>query len=208
MLKLYTAPGACSTACHIALQEAGIPFETKIVSWEDGFVDSKEFLKMNPKGYVPFLEIDASKTLSEGVAIMQYIADQAPEKKLMPTNGFERFKAIEMLNYIATELHKGFSPLFMAEHVVQDEIARKQFVENCTKILTEKFNFVENYLEGKNFALGTQYSIVDGYLFTVLSWSKHVNISLSPWKNIVNHQNRIYERVATQRALKAEGLLK
>jgi glutathione S-transferase len=207
MLKLYTAAGACSTACHIALQEAGIPFESKVVDFESGFFESKDFLNVNAKGYVPFLEIGQGKTLTEGTAIMQYIADQAPEKNLMPVKGYERAKAQEWLNFVATEIHKPLSSLFMAETLVPDATARAHFVNTVITTLKTRFEIVNNALEGKTFVMGDTYSVADGYLFTVMSWNKHLNIDLSAYKNIVNFQNRIYERPATQRAFKAEGLL-
>lgn len=207
MLKLYTAAGSCSTACHIALQEAGIPFESKLVEFDTGFFDSKDFLSANPKGYVPFLEIGQGCTLTEGAAIMQYVAEQAPEKNLMPTKGFERFKALEWLNFVATELHKPMGSLFMAETLVPDATARGHFVETVTQMLKARFDFINTKLDGNNFLMGEQYCIADGYLFTILSWAKHLKIDLSAYKNIVNFQNKVYERPATQRAFKAEGLL-
>jgi len=208
MLKLYTAPGACSTACHIALQEAGIPFESKVVEFDSGFFDSKDFIAANPKAYVPFLEIGQGKSLTEGTAIMQYIADQAPEKNLMPAKGFERSKAQEWLNFVATEIHKPLGSLFMAETLVPDATARTHYVDVVTNILKNRFEYINTSLQGHNFVNGDQYSVADGYLFTVLTWTQHLKIDLSAYKNIVNFQNRIYERPATQRAFKAEGLLK
>jgi glutathione S-transferase len=207
MLKLYTAPGACSTACHIALQEAGVPFETKVVDFESGFLDSKDFLAINAKGYVPFLEIGQGRTLTEGTAILQYIAAQAPEKNLIPTKGFEHFKALEWLNYVATEVHKPMSSLFMAETLVPDATARKHFVNVVHQRLADQFSYLNTSLEKHSYILGDHYSVVDGYAFMILSWTKHLNIDLSKYKNIVNFQNRIYERPATQRAFKAEGIL-
>jgi glutathione S-transferase len=207
MLKIYTAPGACSTACHIALQESGIPFEAKVVSFESNFFESKEFLKVNPKGYVPFLEIDQVKNLTEGTAILQYIAEQVPNKNLIPTQGFERFKALEWLNYVATEIHKRMGSLFAVEYLVSDKNAQVDYTKNVIEMITPKLDYVNKALEGKNFVLGNNYSVVDAYLFTILSWPQHLKIDLSPWKNIVNFQSRIYARPATQAVLKAEGVL-
>lgn len=208
MLKLYTAPGACSTACHIALQESGVPFETKVISFEDGYLESKEYARINPKGYVPFLEIDSTKNLSEGTAILQYIADQAPDLNLIPNKGFEKYKAQEWLNYIATEIHKPMGRLFSVEDTFSEPVARTELVNSVTAHLKDQFNYVNTQLEGKNFIFGSQYSVVDSYLFTVMSWTNHLKIDLSSYKSIVGFQNRVYERPATQRAFKAEGLLK
>jgi glutathione S-transferase len=208
MLKLYTAPGACSTACHIALQEAGIPFESKVVEFDSGFFDSKDFLKANPKGYVPFLEIAPGKSLTEGTAILQYIAEQVPEKNLMPSKGFERNKAQEWLNFVATEIHKPLGGLFMAETLVPDAAARTHYVDTVVKTLKTRFDYINTSLQGHHYVMGDQYSVADGYLFTVLTWTQHLKIDLSPYQNIVNFQNRIYERPGTQRAFKTEGLLK
>lgn len=207
MIKLYTAAGSCSTASHIALQESGVPFETQIVTFDSGFLETKEMLVLNPKGYVPFLAVDAGKGLAEGSAILQYIAELAPEKNLFPTKGFERFKALEWLNFTATELHKTIGGLFSAETLVPDETARKQYVETVHGMLSPKLAYLDQSLEAKNFILGQTYSVVDAYLFVVLGWTKYLNIDLSPYKNIVSFQGRVLERPATQRAMKAEGIL-
>lgn len=210
MMKLYTAAGACSTACHIALQESGVPFETKMMSFDSGDFDAPAFVALNPKGYVPMLEIESGKILNEGAAILQYIADQAPEKNLFPVKGFEKYKALEWLNYISTELHKGFSPLFSADRVfggAEMEAAKAKYIASTLENLNERFQYVNQALEGKNYILGNQYSVVDAYLFTVLSWAKWTNVDLSSYKNIVSFQGRVFERPGTQRAFKTEGLL-
>jgi glutathione S-transferase len=208
MLKLYTAPGACSTACHIVLQESGVPFETKVLSFEGNDFESKDFLKMNPKGYVPFLEIDSQRSIAEGTAIMQYVADQAPESNLMPTKGFERYKGLEWLNFIATECHKTFGSFFMVDTIFKNEEGKKEYVEFTTAKMKDKLDFINASLEGKDYLMGKTFTVADAYLFTIMNWSQHLKFDLSPWKNVVNFQNRVYARPATQRAFKAEGLLK
>ncbi len=206
MLKLYTSAGSCSMASHIALQEAGIPFEIQMVDFDSGFMETKEVVAMNPKGYVPFISIDSEKVLTEGSAILQYIAEQAPDKNLFPTKGMERFKALEMLNYTATEIHKTIGGLFMAETLVKDEAARKEYVATVHGLLKPKFELLNTTLSAKKFILGDQYSVVDAYLF-VVSWTKHLDINLAPYANIVSYQGRVFERPATQRAMKTEGLI-
>jgi len=208
MLKLYTSPGACSTAAHIALQEAGIPFETKKIALDKGENETPEFLKLNPKGYVPVLEIDAQRALTEVAAIVQYVADQAPEKNLMPTRGFERFKALEWLNFISTEVHKGMGSFFAMDHIFKNEEGKKEYRDYMTQTLKGKLDYLNTSLEGKDYLMGSQYTVADGYLFTILNWSNFIKFDLTPWKNITNFQSRVYARPATQRAFKAEGLLK
>lgn len=207
MLKLFTSPGACSTACHLALEEAGVPFELKIVDFDGNNDAVQEMLKTNEKGYVPYLEIAPGQFLAEGVAIQQYIASLAPEKNLFPTSGMDKFKAIEWMNYISTEMHKTMGAFFATNTIFSEEKGKADFTKFYKEALDKRCEFVNKSLEGKNFILGDHYSIADGYLFIVLSWAQYVNYDLSPYKNITSYQNRIFERPATQRAFKSEDLL-
>ena len=202
-MKLYYSPGACSLSPHIALKEAGLPFEaiaapTKTHKLPDG----SDFYAVNPLGYVPYLVLDDGRTLREGPAIVQYIADQVPAKNLAPANGtFERAKLQEMLNFIGTELHKGFSPLF-------NPATPAEYKTVATAKLHDRLKFTDGELAGKQYVMGDHYSVADGYLFTVTNWAKVVGIDLSAYTNLVAYRARVAARPATIAAMTAEGLIK
>ncbi|GAA5158176.1 glutathione transferase GstA [Viridibacterium curvum] len=202
-MKLYFAPGVCSLSPHIALREAGLPFELQRVDTKTKEMHGGgNFLEVNPKGYVPVLQLDNGELLTEGPAIVQYIADLKPEAKIAPANGtLERYRLQEWLNYITAELHKGFSPLFKPN--TPDEyktIARENLVN--------RISYVAEKLQGKTWLLGDQFSVADGYLFVVLGWGKFVGVDVAQWPVIVDYLARVAARPAVQEALKAEGLLK
>ena len=202
-MKLYYSPGACSLSAHIALHEAGLTFEgvltpTKTHQTPDG----TDYYTINPLGYVPFLVLDDGRTLHEGPAIVQYIADQVPEKNLAPANGtYERYKLQEWLTFIGTELHKNFSPLFTpttTEEVKAATIAH----------LMKRLTWVDGELAGKDYLLGSNYSVADGYLFTVTNWARMVGVDISGLVNIGTFRSRVGARPAVIAAMKAEGLIK
>jgi len=202
-MKLYFSPGACSLSPHIVLNEAGLAFEkvktdTKTKALEGG----GDFRKINPLGYVPVLELDDGTRLTEGPAIVQYIADRVPGKKLAPPNGsLERTQLQGWLNFVSTELHKGFSPLF---NPAMPEEAKKVFRER----LGTRFAYVNNHLAGNEYLMGKEFSVADAYLFTISNWAARVDVDLSPHANVLAYRKRIGARPAVQAALKAEGLLK
>lgn len=201
-MKLYYSAGACSLSPHIALEEAGLKYEaisaptkTKVLP------DGSDYRKVNPLGYVPYLVLDDGTGFSEGPAIVQYIADQAPERKLAPPNGtVERYKLQSLLNFIGTEIHKGFGPLF--NPAIPDE-AKQVFK---AKVL-ERLQHVDGLLEGKQYLMGENFTVADGYLFTVTNWAKPMGIDLSGLKNLVAYRERVGARPAVQAAMKAEGLI-
>jgi glutathione S-transferase len=202
-MKLYYSPGACSLSAHIALKESGLAFEaiaapTKTHQLPDG----TDYYSINPLGYVPLLELDNGARLREGPAIVQYIADQVPAKKLAPPNGtFERYQLQAWLTFIGTELHKGFSPLFTPGMPEEAKvIARNR--------LAERLKWVDGELAGKPYLMGEQFSVADGYLFTVAGWGKYVGIDISGLARLGSFMERVSARPAVQAALKAEGLLK
>jgi glutathione S-transferase len=203
MMKLYYSPGACSLSPHIALREAGLPFEPVLASTKTHKLqDGTDYYTINAKGYVPLLELDDGQRLTEGPAIVQYIADQVPEKKLAPSNGtLERYRLQEWLNFITTEIHKGFSPLFNA---TMPEEAKAMFRAK----LADRFGWVEQQLQGKQYLMGDQFTVADGYLFTVSNWAPHVGVDLSGFANLATYRARVAARPAVQEAMKAEGLLK
>ena len=202
-MKLYYSPGACSLSPHIALIEAGLKFEaiaapTKTHKLPDG----SDYYAVNPLGYVPFLVLDDGRTLREGPAIVQYIADQAPAKNLAPANGtFERAKLQETLNFIGTELHKTIGSLF-------NPAMPADFKANVIAKSHERLKFTDAELAGKQYLMGDNYSVADGYLFTVTNWAKLVGIDLAPYANLVAYRARVAARPATVAAMTAEGLIK
>lgn len=202
-MKLYYSPGACSLSPHIALREAGLPFELVLASTKTKKLqDGTDFYTINSKGSVPVLELDNGQRLTEGPAIVQYIADQVPTSKLAPANGtWERYRLQEWLNYITSELHKGFSPLFNPATV---EEAKTQ----ARAALQGRLSWVNQQLEGKQYLLGDQFSVADVYLFVVSNWGQYVGVEIAELNHLVALRGRVAARPAVQEALKAEGLIK
>ena len=201
-MKLYYSSGACSLSPHIALEEAGLKYEaisaptkTKVLP------DGSDYRKVNPLGYVPYLVLDDGTGLREGPAIVQYIADQAPDKKLAPPNGsIARYQLQSWLNFVGTEVHKSFSPLF---NPATPDDAKQAAKERILGRLT----WVDGELAGKQYLMGDDFTVADGYLFTVTNWAKPLQIDLSPFANLVAYRERVGARPAVQRAMKAEGLI-
>ncbi len=204
-MKLYYSPGACSLASHITLAETGTAYETEQVSTKD----KAKLTSIHAKGYIPLLKMDNGEILSEGCAILQYIADQKPESGLMPKAGtLERYRALEWLNFIATEVHKGFGPLWAVESLVPDVAAREGFKTAVKARLATRFDWIDQQLAGREYLMGKNFTVCDAYLFTCFSWSKYVDFDTTAWKNITAWSSRVYARPAVQRAMQAEGLLK
>jgi glutathione S-transferase len=199
-MKLYYSPGTCSLSPHIVLRESGLPFEPVLASTKTHkLADGTDYYTINPKGYVPLLELDDGQRLSEGPAIVQYIADQVPDKQLAPAAGtMQRYRLIEWLNFITSELHKGFTPLF---NPAQPEPAKALFRAK----LEERFKWVDQQLEGRDFLLGERFSVADAYLFTVAGWAKVVGVSTQGLDRLTAYLARIAARPSVQEALKAEG---
>ena len=200
-MKLYYAPGACSLSPHIVSREAGIPVELKKTNVKEKVVDGGgDYWQVNGKGYVPALELDNGQLLTEGPAIVQYLADQKPESGLAPKAGsFERYKVQEWLNFITSEIHKGFSPLFRP--TTPDEY-KKIAKDN----LANRFTWLDKQLAGKDYLMGKQFTVADAYLFTVLRWTTPMQIDLKQWPNVAAYVARVGARPKVQEALKAEGL--
>lgn len=201
-MKLYFSPGACSLASHIALVEAGLPYDTEKTDLRKKVTASgADFLVINPKGYVPALALDGGVLLTEGPAIMQYIADQVPERKLAPAAGtLARYQLIEWLNFIATEVHKSFGALW-------NPAASEDAKDSARQLLTRRCSYLAQRLEGREFLLGEQFSVADGYLFTVLSWGRIVHFDIASWPVLTAYLERIGARPAVQQAMREEGLL-
>jgi len=202
-MKLYFSPGACSLSPHIALLEAGLDFTLERVDVRAkqtaGGVD---FLTINPKGYVPALELNDGAVLTEGPAIVQFIADLAPDRQLAPANGtLERYRLAEWLNFISTEIHKTFSPLFRPTSTEEmKEAARAQ--------LSNRLGWLAGELEGRDYLMGSQFTVADAYLFTVLGWANFIQFDLAQWPVFAAYTQRVGARPAVQQALRNEGLLK
>ncbi|MES2877705.1 MAG: glutathione transferase GstA [Pseudomonadota bacterium] len=202
-MKLYYSPGACSLSPHIALKESGLAFEAIAAPTKTHqLADGTDYYTINPLGYVPLLVLDDGTQLREGQVIVQYIADQVPVQQLAPANGtLARYKLQEWLSFISSELHKGFSPLFNA--AMPDEaktIAKTR--------LTSRLQWLNSELAGKNYLMGDNFSVADGYLFTVTNWAQPVGLDISGLSNLIAFRARMSERPAVQEAMRAEGLLK
>jgi len=201
-MKLYYAPGACSLAPHIALEEAGLPHElVKVDLVKHTLPDGSDFRAINPKGYVPFIQLDDGSYLSEASVILQYVADQKPGT-IAPVSGTaERWKVMEWLAFIATELHKGFGPLWNPQ-------TPPEVRERTAQALGNRFTLISQTLGKQPYLTGNDFSIADAYLFTVLNWSATLKLDLAPWPALVAFQQRVAARPAVQKTLKAEGLVK
>ncbi len=202
-MKLYYSAGACSLAPHIALKETGLSFEAiSAPTKTHKLADGTDYYSINPLGYVPLLVTGDGRQLHECAAILQYVADLVPDKQLAPANGtFERYKLQEWLNLIATELHKGFSPLFTPG--MPDE-AKALFKTR----LFGRLQWVDSQLGSQPYVMGERFTVADIYLFVVSNWSRHVGLDLSALANLTAFSARVAARPAVQEAMRAEGLLK
>jgi glutathione S-transferase len=202
-MKLYYSPGACSLSPLIALHEAGIAFEPVLASTKTHkLADGTDYYTINPKGYVPLLELDNGERLSEGPAIVQYIADLAPAKNLAPANGtMARYRLQEWLNFITSEIHKGFSPLF-------NPAVPEEFKVMQRKKLVERFTWVDGELKGKSYLMGDTFTVADGYLYTVANWCQFVGVDIAGLANVAAYMQRVAARPSVQQARRTEGTLK
>ena len=202
-MKLFFSPGACSLSPRIALLEAGLPFTTQKVDTKTKQLDGGgDFWAINGKGYVPLLQLDNGEYLSEGPAIVQYIADQNPASGLAPAAGtMGRYRLQEMLNFITSEIHKGFSPLF-------DPTMSEEMKQGFKEKLAKRFDWLTNELRGKSYLMGESFTVADGYLFTVLNWGQWVGVDITKWPVLAAFHARVAARPKVQEALKAEGLIK
>ena len=202
-MKLYYSPGACSLSPHIILREAGlkatsVKVDTKTHKTEDG----GDYYAVNRKGYVPLLELDDGDRLTEGPAIVQYLADRNPASKLAPAAGtMERYHLQEWLNFITAELHKQFSPLFQST-------TPAEYKETLKEKIGQRFDWVDQQLKGRDYLMGSTFTVADAYLFTMLTWTKHVGIDLARWPVLTAYQARVAARPKVREAMIAEGLIK
>jgi glutathione S-transferase len=201
-MKLYFYPGACSLAAHIVLREAGFQFEIEQVDLASKKTASGEdYLAVNPKGYVPALRLDDGQVLTEDQVILQYLADQKPAAALAPPAGtMERYRLMEWLAFIATEVHKGFGPFWNPS--IPDSVK-----ELARERLALRFGYLNDSLAAGPYLTGASYSVADAYLFTILGWADFHKIDLSPWPRLVDYRSRILARPAVQEAMRAEKLI-
>jgi glutathione S-transferase len=198
-MKLYFSSGACSFAEHIILREAGLPFElVKVDTGAHKTSDGRDYYAINPKGYVPALQLDDGQVLTEGAALLQYLGDLAPAAGLIPAPGtLERFRANEWLTFVSSEIHKGFSPLF-----------NKELSADAKQVLSAKlqkrFDWLEQHFAKHSYLMGDKFTVADAYLFTVVSWSGHVGIDLGKWKNLSAFVERVGSRPKVREALHSE----
>jgi glutathione S-transferase len=202
-MKLYYSPGACSLSPHIALLEAGLPYDlVKVDLRAKKLENGDDYLQVNPKGQVPALGLDSGEVLTEGPVIVQIIADKVPGKSLAPArDSAERYKLQEWLNFTTGELHKNFSPLF--NPAIPDEV--KNFFRDR---IMGKFRYVDAQLAGRDYLMGKQFSVADGYLYTMLRWADGHKFDLSGLKNLMAFKERVSARPKVQEALTKEGLMK
>ena len=201
-MKLYYSPGACSLSPHIVASEAGIDLDLEKVDLQTRLTATgQDFSKINPKGYVPALQLDNGEVLTEGPAIVQYLADQKPASKLAPAAGtFERYRLQEMLTYLNSEIHKTYGPMFNPAIAPSDRADKVAYLQ-------KRYALIEQQLGKHKFLLGDQFTIADAYLFTVTTWADHLKIDLSGFPKLQAFQKVIAARPAVQSALRAEGLI-
>ncbi|WP_213740132.1 glutathione transferase GstA [Bradyrhizobium sp. dw_411] len=202
-MKLYYSPGACSLSPHIALLEAGLPYDlVKVDLRAKKLENGDDFLKVNPKGQVPALALDSGELVTEGPVIVQMIADSVAAKNLAPArDSAERYKLLEWLNYITAELHKNFGPMFSP--VLPDET--KAFFKDR---VMGKFKYIDGALAGRDYLMGKQFTVADAYLFTMLCWADRMKFDLSGLPTLVAYKARVAARPKVQEALTKEGLMK
>ncbi len=202
-MKLYYSPGTCSLSPHIALRAAGLPFDMAKVDFATRkTADGDDYLAINPKGFVPALQLDDGSMLTEGAAIVQYIADRAPAAKLAPPAGTrERYRLMEWLNFLSSEIHKGFSPLFNSKLSEETKGMAREALER-------RFDYLGAQLRNQPYLMGDGFTVADGYLFTLLGWCRLTQVNLSKWPALVAYVERISTQPAVRAAMKAEGLIK
>ena len=202
-MKLYYSPGACSLSPHIVLLEAGLDCELVLASTKTHkLADGTDYYTFNSKGSVPLLQLDNGERLTEGPVIVQYLADLAPAAKLAPANGtMARYRLQEWLNFLTSEVHKGFSPLF-------NPATPEDYKPVAKARLADRLAWVDAQLEGKAYLMGEPFTVADPYLFTLTNWARPVGLDISHLANLGAYMARVAARPAVQQAMKAEGLIK
>ena len=202
-MKLYYYPGACSMAVHIALRETGIPFDLdKVDLAKHQTANGEDYYKINPKGYVPALRLDDGQVLTEDAVLLQYVADQKSASGLAPKAGtMERYRVMEWLNFISSELHKTLGALFNPK-------ITPEWKDNQVALFGRRCDFLVKALGSKPYLMGDKFTIADAYLFTILGWANLFKLDMGKWPALQNYAGRIAARPAVKEAMKAEGLIK
>ena len=202
-MKLYYSPGACSMAPHIVLHETGLKFETEKVDLKDKRTSSgADYMRVNPKGYVPALQLDDGQVLTEVAVICQYLADQKPESGLAPRFGtMERYREMEWISFISTEIHKTFSPLWNPN-------TPEETKQNQRTLLATRLDYLAGQLKGRQYLMGENFTVADAYLYTVLNWSGMLNFDLARWPILEIFMARVGTRASVVKVLESEGLAK
>lgn len=199
-MKLYYSPGACSQAAHIVLHEAGLDHSSEAVDLRSHrTAGGGDYYAINPKGPVPALELDGGEVLTENGAVLQYLGDQAHDERLLPTSGLARYRVIEWLSYLASDIHKSFGPLF-------DPASSDAAKQAARDVVVNKLDFVSESLDGRDYLTGDTMSVADPYLFAILGWTGVHGIALSRWSNLVAFRQRMEQRESVQSVMRAEGL--
>jgi glutathione S-transferase len=199
-MKLYYSPAACSQAAHILLHETGLKHSSEKVDIRaKKTADGGDYFAINPKGAVPALELDGGEVLTENGAVLQYIGDLAGDGVLLPPSGLPRYRVIEWLSFLGSDVHKSFSPLFHPDS--SDELKA-----SALETVEKKLDFLEGKLGGQNYLAGDSMTVADPYLFAMLGWTGHLGIDLARWPNLTAFRNRMKQRETVQTVLKAEGL--
>jgi len=202
-MKLFFTPGACSLAPHIILRETGLTFELERVDLaKKETAGGDDFTKINPKGYVPAIQLDDGQILTEAVVILQYLADQKPESGVAPAQGtMERYRLMELLSFLTSEVHKPFGPLFNPD-------VTGEWKENQLNLLHKRFDYLAEGLRGQQYLTGDEFTVADAYLFTILNWTNFLKLDLGKWPVLKDYIARVAARPSVQEAMKAEGLIK
>lgn len=209
-MKLFYSPGACSLAPHIVMAELNMAYEIESVDLRKKLTASgADFKAINPKGSVPALRLESGDIMTEGGILIQYLADQKPESNLFPKFGtMERYRTMEMINFISTDLHKNFTPLWITPMIAKSTDAQNEITAFYKMVLTSKFEIVADKLGSNDYIMGKDFTVADAYLFTVMSWAKMKEVDYSKHTNLVNYMARVASRPAVQKAMKEEGLIK
>ena len=207
-MKLYYSPGACSLASHIIMEEAGVKYESTKVDLKTHTTEKgEEYVKINPKNQVPAMIMDNGQLMTEGVAIMQFVADQQPEKNLMPKWGTpDRYHAIEWLNYVSTEIHKGLGSFFGIDRLVSNKEGNAEFRQSMKAVMAKKYAYLNEHFQKNQYLMGSQFTAADAYLFTVTRWCDHLQVDLSKFTHLLSFMERVKNRPAVKKVLQAEGL--
>lgn len=202
-MKLYLSPGACSLAPHIVLRELGLDFDSERVDIKTHKTQAGEdYFAINPKGYVPALRLDDGSLLTEIIAILPYLADRKPAAGLLPAaTTIDRYRVLEWLGFVSSEIHKQFSPLFNPK-------TPPEWRDHQLSVLGRRFDYLASQLDGKSYLLGDTFTVADAYLYTVVNWHKFFDIDLGKWPALKDYQARVVGRASVKDALKAEGLVK